>query len=135
MRIIVIITTFTISAIIFTGCQKENNVMEETPVVTNFNEFSDYAGDRLVYSEELSNEEYDVYVYYYDDESIEPLKIAEPKEVADKDIYPPIVCDRSLDCFPGGYIYCLAGGNECASAGYSGIRVCSWMAIVRCWQQ
>ena len=123
-----------LTGLLFSSCKKEDNMIEENPVTT-FEDFQEWSGDKLVYSEELSDDEFDVFIYYNEDESIEPLRIAQPKKNNDKGIYPRIECDKAIHCWGDGVVTCETPFDECSTISGNGLQICDWVKLMTCFTQ
>ncbi len=116
------------TGLMFSSCKKENKVAEETPVINTFEDFQEWAGDKLVYSEELSDEEYDCYLYYAAGKDVEPTIIAQAKKSADKGLPEKIICSNYLHIM-GNVLTCYDDGTGCNRMGNGAIEICDWSII------
>ena len=119
----------------FNACKKDTALTDNINKNETFEDFQKIAGKKLIKTTEKSNNEYDVYIYTYDNPEYEPLNIIIPKENNNKEIYPPITCDKAIMCM-GGRIYCNTPFDECSiidlGGGWVGITFCDWEKAIRC---
>jgi len=118
-----------ITGLMFSSCEKENKVAEEMPSIQNFEEFKAWAGDRLVYSEEHSDDDFDCYLYYAEG-TTEPAIIAQPKESFDKKPPLEIECRHFLSRIENVLVCSVHSGNSCEPLpSGNAMFICDWTVL------
>ena len=119
----------------FNACKKDKTLTDNINKKVTFEDFQKTSGKKLTKATDKSNNEYDVYIYTYDNPEYEPLNIIIPKENNNKDIYPEIPCDKAIMCL-GGRIFCMTPFDECSVINFGGslvgITICDWGKAMRC---